>query len=914
MAFPYATDTLEAQIFYMHRLNFLSSNGEVGKIIREKDWSNNPLGQPEGWPQSLKTALSIVLNSKFPKFIFWGEELRCFYNDAYRPSLGIEGKHPAIIGEKAEDAWSEIWGLIKPMMDQVLQTGEATWSENQLIPFYRNGRIEEIYWTFSYSPIVDEEGKIAGIFTSCVETTDEVKTKRELERVNKKYFQNIMQAPVAMGILTGEQFVVEIANELMLKLWGKTNEEVLNKPIFECLPEVKGQGLEAIIAEVYRTGVRFEATERLITLPRDGNLEQFYVNFVYEPVRDTEGKIISIVLIASDVTSSVLSLQKIQESEERFRKVADHAPVLIWMSGTDKLCYYFNKAWLNFTGRTLEEEYGNGWAESVHPDDFDRCISIYTTAFDKREEFYMEYRLKRHDGEYRWLSDNGTPRFTPDGIFEGFIGACMDIHDSVTSSQVLKENEEKLNIVIDATELGVWEYNYKLEDGSFDAQYAAIFGYDDATQLSPEIIERHMYPEDSCIRDNAHAAVLDSGHLNYESRIVWNDGSIHWIEVSGKLFKDDNGLPERLIGTIRNITKDKKNEQDLIEREEKFRLLSNEMPQFVWTADADGKLNYFNQSLYKYTGLTPDLVSEDKWIEFVHPEDREQNFKAWMDAVNSDTDYLFENRFRRYDGAYRWQLSRGKALKDNNGNITMWVGTSTDIQDIKELEEQKDYFISMASHELKTPITSIKGYVQLLESKYRNTDDAFLKNSLKVVNRQIESLTTLVSDLLDVSKIKTGSLQLRKSEFNVNLLLEEVISEIQQINPKNEISFSADSEVRVLADEESIRQVIINFLTNAVKYSPDAKKVYVSLKSTSKELTIAVTDAGIGISEDNQAKIFDRFFRVEGKNEKTFPGFGIGLYIAAEIVRKHNGKIGVTSQIGKGSTFYFTLPLQESRR
>ncbi|HEX7368001.1 MAG TPA: PAS domain S-box protein [Pelobium sp.] len=893
----------------MHRLNFLSSNGEVGKLIHEKDWSNNPLGEPQSWPQSLKTALSIILNSKFPNFIFWGDELRCFYNDAYRPSLGIEGKHPGIIGEKGEDAWPEIWNLIKPMMDQVLQTGEATWSENQLIPFYRNGRLEEIYWTFSYSPIVDEQGKVAGIFTACVETTLEVKTRIELERKNKEYFQNIMQAPVAMSILKGSEFTVEIANQLMLVLWGKSSEDVYNKPIFEGLPEAKNQGLEELLEEVYQTGTRFEAKGRLITLPRAGKLQDFYIDFVYEPVKNSQNKVTSILIIASDVTSSVLAMQKIQESEERFRKVADQAPVLIWMSGTDKLCYYFNKAWLQFTGRTMEEEDGNGWAEGVHPDDLERCITVYTTAFDKREEFYMEYRLKRHDGEYRWLSDNGTPRFTADGIFEGFIGACMDINDTVTASRILKENEEKLNIVIDATELGVWEYNYKLGDGTFDAQYAAIFGYADPAKLTSAMIEKHMFAGDSHVRDKAHSAVLESGQLNYESRIVWNDGSIHWIEVNGKLFKDADGLPEKVMGTIRDITRDKKYEQDLVEREEKFRLLADEMPQFVWTADANGKLTYFNESLYKYTGYVPDSANDDKWIEFIHPDEREHNFKAWMDAVTSGTDYLFENRFKRYDGVYRWQLSRGKPLKDSNGKITMWVGTSTDIQEIKELEEQKDYFISMASHELKTPITSIKGYIQLLESKYRNTEDAFLKNSLKVVHKQIETLTTLVSDLLDVSKIKTGSLQLRKSNFNINSLLSDVIVEIQHINPQNEISLQAEEDIIAFADEESIRQVIINFLTNAVKYSPNARKVLVNLKKSMNELTVAVTDAGIGISEDNQAKIFERFYRVEGKNEKTFPGFGIGLYIAAEIVRKHNGKIGVSSEVGKGSTFYFTLPL-----
>jgi len=129
--------------------HFLSGGGEMGKLIREKNWEETPVGNPQQWPQSLRTTLNILLNSKFPMFLWWGKELTCFYNDAYRPSLGINGKHPGILGKPAEDAWAEIWDIIKPLIDQVLNEGDATWSENQLIPIYRNGKIEDVYWTFS---------------------------------------------------------------------------------------------------------------------------------------------------------------------------------------------------------------------------------------------------------------------------------------------------------------------------------------------------------------------------------------------------------------------------------------------------------------------------------------------------------------------------------------------------------------------------------------------------------------------------------------------------------------------------------------------------------------------------------------------------------------------------------------------
>jgi len=165
---------------------FLAQGGEMGALIRAKDWSKSSLGSPEYWPQSLRTTLGIVLNSRHPMFLWWGPDLICFYNDAYRPSLGENGKHPSILGMRAEEAWSEIWTIIKPLIDQVISRGEATWSQDQLIPIFRNGKIEDVYWTFSYSPVKDESGEIAGVLVTCSETTENVLTRKKLEDSERK--------------------------------------------------------------------------------------------------------------------------------------------------------------------------------------------------------------------------------------------------------------------------------------------------------------------------------------------------------------------------------------------------------------------------------------------------------------------------------------------------------------------------------------------------------------------------------------------------------------------------------------------------------------------------------------------------------------------------------------------------------
>jgi PAS domain S-box-containing protein len=332
------------------------------------------------------------------------------------------------------------------------------------------------------------------------------------------------------------------------------------------------------------------------------------------------------------------------------------------------------------------------------------------------------------------------------------------------------------------------------------------------------------------------------------------------------------------------------------------------MPEFVWTGDTEGNLNYFNQSVYDYCGLTAEQIDKDGWLQIVHPDDRDENIRLWLNAINTGKDFLFEHRFKRFDGEYRWQLSRATPQKDTAGKIQMWVGTSTDIQDMKEMDAQKDLFISMASHELKTPVTSIKGYVQILQSMHTDSKDDFLKKSLGIIDKQIVNLTNLITDMLDLSKIKTGSLSLNKENFKINELVAEIAEEIRHINPNATLIFSHQDEPVVFADRSRIGQVLINFLSNAVKYSPGTGTIKIKSAVEKDIVTISVEDSGIGISKTDQKKIFERFYRVEGKNEKTFPGFGIGLFIAAEIIRNHGGDTGVVSEPGKGSIFSFSLP------
>ena len=226
----------------------------------------------------------------------------------------------------------------------------------------------------------------------------------------------------------------------------------------------------------------------------------------------------------------------------------------------------------------------------------------------------------------------------------------------------------------------------------------------------------------------------------------------------------------------------------------------------------------------------------------------------------------------------------------------------------KKAERKKDEFISIASHELKTPLTSVKGYVQLLERSIDKGDIPTVKKHLQKAQLQLDKLNDLIADLLDISKIESGKLKFNKKYFDINLLLDSIIEIIHQSNPDFTITRTGVISDQVFADEMRIEQVIVNFLTNAIKYAPGTSDVHINIAQEGDRVTVAVKDFGIGIHPDQQASVFDKFYRVE-ETAIHFQGLGIGLYISAEIIRRHGGTVGVNSVFGEGSEFYFNIPL-----
>lgn len=356
----------------------------------------------------------------------------------------------------------------------------------------------------------------------------------------------------------------------------------------------------------------------------------------------------------------------------------------------------------------------------------------------------------------------------------------------------------------------------------------------------------------------------------------------------------------------------KERTKELLISKEHFNFLADNIPVIAWIAQPDGSVTYFNKRWYEYTGLKEDRSSLDQWHDIVHPDDKEAMVAAWNNSVITHEPYVVEFRFlRAADKTYRWHYANAVAYKDENGNVKSWFGISSDIDEQKKNLERKDEFISTVSHELKTPVTSLKGFTQLLKLTIGKDIDPALTHYLTTMDNQINKLTRLISDLLDATKFNAGQLQFNKEIFNFNLLVNEIVSEMKLTTDKHQLLIEINSNCNIYGDRTRLGQVIINLISNAIKYSSADTPIFISANVSKKQLIFYVKDKGIGISKAQQHKLFTRFFRASEADGNTFPGMGLGLYISMNIIEKHHGQMWVESELGQGATFYFSLEIVE---
>jgi len=587
-------------------------------------------------------------------------------------------------------------------------------------------------------------------------------------------------------------------------------------------------------------------------------------------------------------------------------------PAAVYTCDADGYIQLYNKAAVELWGRepTVGEDLWCGSWKIYKPDGsplpLDECPMAIALK-EKRKVEGVEIIIEKPNGERRIIMPYPEPIFDDSDRIVGAVNMLLDITDK-------KESEKGiawLAAIVQSSEDAIIS---KTLDGlitSWNPAAEKLFGYT-AEEMIGQPITR-LIPPDRLNEETYIIERISKGELvdHFYTIRQTKDRKLVDISLTISPIRDSKGNITGASKIARDITKNKLEENVLRQNEKYLNELANAMSQLVWIAGSDGRVKYFNDRIDEYAGAEKLPDDTWRWEGLIHPDDLSSTAHDWNIAMANGSVFVKEHRIQMKEGIFRWHLSRVIPFKDEQGYISKWIGTATDIDDIKQMAMRKDDFLSVASHELRTPITSIKAYSQLLVNTYRDSNDEFLKNALAKLEIQANKMTKLVTDFLKLTKIESGKLQLNKETFCINDLVNEITVDIQLVAVNHKIIVKESERINVVADRERIAQVVTNFLNNAVKYSPGAEQVNVEIKTCKSHIVVSVTDKGVGVDPEEHQKIFERFYRAKSNGNIPFSGFGIGLYISAEIIHRHQGEIGVNSEEGKGSTFYFTLPQAE---
>lgn len=801
-----------------------------------------------------------------------GEDARIqFANEAM---LSIWGRGIEVIGMGLAEAMPELEGQpFLEMFARVWREGITITGSDTPADLMVEGELATYFFDFEYRAVKDASGKVIAVLHTATDVTERVLNRNELEQA--------------------------IQNRELLEREQSLNEELA----------ASNEELNAINEELLTSREELSRTNAEL----ESMVEQRVKAFV--------------------------------ESEERFRSMADNTDVLVAVSDETGTRFYFNKAWEKFTGRPADKLIASGWQDLIHDHDRQRFLDIHREAFINRVSYTDEFQILAADGSYRWLFKSGTPRFLSDGAFAGYISSCVDITQRKLDERELQDVNEELaasNEELAALNEELATTNEELAT-SYDELVLSEMRFRSLIKQAPVAI-CVIRAEDLMVTEvnNGYLELVGKRLEQLENHMIWDAVAeaaetyapvMQQVISSGDAFHArEHELVLRRNGTDETVFVDFVYEPvlDLNGKVTSIMVVGNEVTDKVLARrrieDAEERsrlaIEAAEMGTYEFSYIDLSLTASDRFNEIFgveSPVSREKVLATYhpldaglseqAHAVAKQTGKLFyETRLLLGDGSVRWVRVQGNVHYDSDGIRKKLLGTVIDITEFKRLQQQKDDFISIASHELKTPVTSLKASLQLLERMKANPT-AMFPRLIEQSSRSMEKISELIEDLLNVTRIKEGQVMLNKRRFTIADLLEECAVHVRQLKT-HELVLQGETKLEIVADENRIEQVVFNFLNNAVKYAPNSKQIFLNVEKLSGSVKISVRDTGPGIPGNKLPHLFDRYFRADQSGAQV-SGLGLGLYISADIIQRHGGEIGVDSVEGVGTTFWFTVPREE---
>lgn len=637
------------------------------------------------------------------------------------------------------------------------------------------------------------------------------------------------------------------------------------------------------------------------------------------------------------------SQEKLRQSSDNLEQILNMLPAsVVVIRGYNLEIEMINNSNLGYWQKSKEQVLGRPFLE-ILPDLTDqpfasqlRRVMETGEIIDVKESPVL---FTNPDGSTRetYVDYTYQPLYDLEGNPTGVLVMSFEITDRVLSRRLLEKYAEELtsanaSLLISNEELARSEARFKYLIQEAPVAIGVLHKRDlviESANLkilevwgkTPEIIGMPLSKALPELQGQPFLGILDevftTGKPFYANEIrslLEHNGALREIffNVTYQPISDLSGSTSDIMVVAVDVTEQVNSRRQVEQSEQHFRYLADLVPAKISNALPSGEVTFFNKQWLDFAGMDFEDLRDFGYHRMMHPEEIPA-FKAGLaKAAETGVPHVSEMRFKDSQGKYIWHLNIASPILNEAGTVKMWVGSTTNIQTLKEEEQRKSDFVSMLSHELKTPVTSIKGHVQLLLRALNRETTSELTNklrpSLSRIDKLLVQLTGLIADMLDLTRLDAGRLDLRKEAFSLEELVMEVVEDFRLSHQQHFFHLNLESGIEVFADRHKISQVLINLIANAIKYAPNSDVVDVSLSTAGDEVLVRIKDYGIGIDEKDQKKIFERFYRVEGQNESHYSGFGIGLYLACSIVEFHDGKIAVESGKGKGSTFIVHLP------
>ncbi|NJO64784.1 MAG: PAS domain S-box protein [Richelia sp. RM2_1_2] len=589
------------------------------------------------------------------------------------------------------------------------------------------------------------------------------------------------------------------------------------------------------------------------------------------------------------------------------------------------------------------------WMELVHPEDKNSLFQPLQLVLANQNYYSFEYRVRHKNGEYRYVLDRGLVVRNAMEHPVRVVGSMSDISETKQIEAALRESETKFKAIIESNIVGIYFGDFTGKIYEANDAFLETFGYTREELEAGLLYWNRMTPGEYSQLDAQRIQELQINGVckPFEKEYFHKNGTRIPILLAIATIEGRKASGYSVCFVL-DISKRKQAQAELRQSEQRYRFLSEAVPQIVWCCNPQGECEYTSQRWFEYTGQAIEQAMNFGWLEFLHPDDVESVSKLWNQALSKGENYETEMRYRGRDGVYRWFLVRALPMKDQQGKILNWFGTSTDIHEIKQLEtirsellqreqtartaaeaanRSKDDFVAMVSHDLRSPLNAILGWAKLLRT--RKLDQAGTIRALETIERNAKSQAKLLEDLLDSSRMLRGTIQLDITQINlieaVQIALDSVypVANVKSIDIEFKIKSILDNSVALIqGDFNRLQQVLGNLLSNAIKFTPEGGRIEVNLsveemvrqglgteKSTfSNYAQITVRDTGIGINAEFLPYVFERYRQAEATRKKG--GLGLGLAITRHIVELHGGTIEVFSRgEGQGSTFTIKLPI-----